>query len=300
MNPHEQLEQLRRSDGALALRRILEQLLKPGMRVLDAGCGVGLFALWAARAGAAVVAVDLGQTHLARRLAEANRLADRVRWVRGDLWRMQRDDLGAPFDLILPPRCEGDPRRDEGALRLAAQVIDRFLAPAGRVLPNRVTLRATPLEWAAQDHPSRQRELRSELTALRGRLGLAFEPLLEELAQHPDPRWLPPRRADGGLERSGARLLGRATDVHRLDVTRRVDPLPKALTLAIGSPGTLSSVLFSETLLFGDDVLSEHESLGWLAEPVRVEPGERISLSLDETWREANTLALALHEKTAR
>src|SRR5574338_233448 len=98
MNPHEQLERLRRSDGLLALRRILEQVVRPGMRVLDAGCGMGLCALWAARAGASVVAVDLGPTHLARRLAEANRLADHVRWVRGDLWRLQRDDLGAPFD----------------------------------------------------------------------------------------------------------------------------------------------------------------------------------------------------------
>ena len=61
MNPHEQLEQLRSSDGALGLRRILEQILRPGLRVLDAGCGVGLYALWAARAGATVVAVDLGQ-----------------------------------------------------------------------------------------------------------------------------------------------------------------------------------------------------------------------------------------------
>ena len=276
-----------------------EQLVRPGMRVLDAGCGLGLYALWAARAGASVVAVDLGQTHLARRLAEANRLADHVRWVRGDLWRLQRDDLGAAFDLILPPRCEGDPRRDEAALRLSAQIVDRFLAPAGRVLPNRVTLRAVPLEWPAQDHPTHQRELRNELGALRGRLGLAFDPLLDELAHHPDPRWLPARRADGTLERAGARQLGRPSDVHRLDVTRNLESFPKSFTLSIGSPGTLGSVLFTETLAFGDDVISEHESLGWLAEPVRVEPGERVALSLDDTWRELNTLALALHEKSA-
>jgi len=300
MNPHEQLESLRRGDGALALRRILEQLVRPGMRVLDAGCGVGLYALWAARAGASVVAVDLGQTHLARRLAEANRLADHVRWVRGDLWRLQRDDLGAPFDLILPPRCEGDPRRDEATLRLSAQIVDRFLAPGGRVLPNRVLLRAVPLEWAAQDHPSRLREVRNELAGLRGRLGLAFDPLLDELTLHPDPRWLPARRADGTLERAGARQLGRATDLCRLDVTRNAESLPKSFTVAIGSPGTLGSVLFTQTLAFGDDVIAEHESLSWLAEPLRVEPGERVALALDDNWREGNTLALGLHEKNAR
>lgn len=300
MNPHEQLEHLRRGDGALALRRILEQIVRPGLRVLDAGCGLGLYALWAARAGASVVAVDLGQTHLARRLAETNRLGDHVRWVRGDLWRLQRDDLGAPFDLILPPRCEGDPRRDEATLRLSAQIVDRFLAPGGRVLPNRVLLRAVPLEWAAQDHPTHQRELRNELAALRGRLGLTFDPLLDELAHHPDPRWLPARRADGTIERAGARQLGRATDVHRIDVTRNADAFPKSFALAIGSPGTLGSVLFTQTLAFGDDVIAEHESLAWLAEPLRVEPGERVALSLDDGWRELNTLALGLHERNPR
>jgi SAM-dependent methyltransferase len=300
MNPHEQLDILRRADGAPELRRILERIVRPGMRVLDAGCGVGVFALWAARAGASVVAVDIGQTQLARRLAEANRVADHVRWVRGDLWRLQRDDLGAPFDLIVTPRCEGDPRRDEVTLRLGAQLIDRFLAPGGRALPDRVVTRATAVEWPEQDHPTRVRELRSAVEALRGRYGLAFEPLLEDLSREPDPRWLPARGRDGRLERPGARLLGRATDLHRLDVGRHFERLPKSVTLQIASPGTLSAVLFTQTLSVGDDVVGEAESLGWLAEPLRVEPGERVALSLDDAWRERNTLGLALHELTPR
>lgn len=295
MNPHEQLEILRRADGALALRRILERVVRPGMRVLDAGCGVGVCALWAARAGASVVAVDLGQTQLSRRLAEANRVADHVRWVRGDLSRLQRDDLGAPFDLIVTPRLAGDPRRDEGALRLTAQLVDRFLAPSGRALPDRVVTRAVPVEWAAQDHPTRVRELRAELEALRGRYGLAFEPLLDEL-RPPHPAWLPERGVDGRLERAGARLLGRASDVHRLEIARHFEPLPKSVTLHVASPGTLSGVLFTQVVSFGDDVVAESESLGWLAEPVKVEPGERVALSLDEAWRETNALGLALHE----
>jgi len=300
LNAHEQLDILRRADGSLALRRILERIVKPGMRVLDAGCGVGVLALWAARAGATVVAVDSGQTQLARRLAEANRLADHVRWVRGDLSRLQKDDLGAPFDLIVAPRCEGDPRRDEAALRLSAQLMDRFLAPGGRAIPDKVVTRATPLDWAEQDHPTRVRELRAEVEALRGRYGLVFEPLLEDLGRQPDPTWLPQRRRDGRLERSGARLLGRANDTHKLELGRVFEPLPKSVTLQIASPGTLTAVMFTQVLSFGDDVVGESESLAWLAEPVRVEPGERVALSLDETWRETNTLGLALHELNPR
>jgi SAM-dependent methyltransferase len=300
MNAHDQLEFLRRADGALALRRVLERIVRPGMRVLDAGCGVGVLALWAARAGASVVAVDLGQTQLARRLAEANRVADHVRWVRGDLARLQRDDLGAPFDLIVAPRCEGDPRRDEATLRLTAQLMDRFLAPGGRAIPDKVVTRASALEWAAQDHPTRLREQHAEVESLRGRYGLAFEPLLEDLASQPNPAWLPKRRSDGRLEREGARVLGRATDLYRLDVGAAFEPLPKAVTLQIASPGTLTAVLFTQSVSFGDDVVSEQESLGWLAEPVAVEPGERIALSLDDRWRQTNALGLALHERNPR
>jgi len=300
LNAHEQLEFLRRADGSLALRRVLERLVRPGMRVLDAGCGVGVLALWAARAGASVVAVDMGQTQLARRLAEANRLADHVRWVRGDLWRLQRDDLGAPFDVIVTPRCEGDPRRDEVTLRLGAQLIDRFLAPGGRTIPDRVLTRAAPLDWPEQDHPTRMREQRAEVDALRGRYGLAFEPMLEELLHLPNPAWLPARRPDGRLERASARLLGRPIDLHRLELGRVFDALPKSVTLPIASPGNLTAVLFTQVVSFGEDVVGECESLGWLAEPMRVEPGERVALSLDDGWRETNTLGLALHERNAR
>jgi len=296
MSPHESLEVLRHADTPLALRRILERVVRPGMRVLDAGCGVGISALWAARAGATVVAVDLGQTQLARRLAEANRVADHVRWVRGDLARLQRDDLGAPFDLVIAPRCEGDLRRDESTLRLTAQLLERFLAPNGRVVPDRISARACAVEWPEQDLPTRLRELRSEVEALRGRYGLVFEPLLEDLGRPPDPAWFPAHAPDGRLARDGARLLGRPSEFYRLDAGRSLEPLPKSLTLQVASPGTLTGVLFTLSLAFGDDVFSERESLGWIAEPLRVEPGERVSLSLDARWRETYALGLALHE----
>ncbi|HTO68234.1 MAG TPA: methyltransferase domain-containing protein [Myxococcota bacterium] len=299
MNPHEQLEVLRHADAPLALRRILERSVRPGMRVLDAGCGVGVAALWAARAGAQVVAVDLGQTQLARRLAEANRVADHVRWVRGDLARLQRDDLGAQFDLIVAPRCEGDLRHDEGVMRLIAQLVERFLAPGGRLLPDCITTRACALEWNEQDLPSRLREVRTEIEALRGRFGLAFEPLLEDLGRPPNPRWFPERRDDGRLARDGARLLGRAEELHRLEAGRGFEPLPKSARVQIASPGTLTGVLFTQSLSFGDDVFAEHESLAWVAEPLRVEPGERVSFALDARWRETNALGLALHEQNA-
>jgi len=106
----------------------------------------------------------------------------------------------------------------------------------------------------------------------------------------------PAHAPDGRLARDGARLLGRPSEFYRLDAGRSLEPLPKSLTLQVASPGTLTGVLFTLSLAFGDDVFSERESLGWIAEPLRVEPGERVSLSLDARWRETNALGLALHE----
>lgn len=79
-------------------------LVKPGMRVLDLGCGTGVVGLLAQRAGAQVVAVDVE----ARAVAAA--LVNGLRDVRqGDLFAPVGDQR---FDLIAfnPPYLEGPPR----------------------------------------------------------------------------------------------------------------------------------------------------------------------------------------------
>ena len=71
-----------------------------GLRVLDAGCGVGQLAVEAARRGAEVVAIDISPTlvGIARdRAREAGPLPGRIDWRTGD---MLGDDLGA-FDHVV-------------------------------------------------------------------------------------------------------------------------------------------------------------------------------------------------------
>ena len=66
------------------LHRLLLGLVRPGMRVLDAGCRLGTFSIPAASLGAEVVAVDASPSRadLVRRSAERNRL-DAVHVVHG-------------------------------------------------------------------------------------------------------------------------------------------------------------------------------------------------------------------------
>lgn len=72
--------------------------LAPGT-ALELGCGEGGDALWLARRGWTVTALDISATALAVGAAEAERtgLADRIRWVQADLSTWQPS---AEFDLV--------------------------------------------------------------------------------------------------------------------------------------------------------------------------------------------------------
>ncbi len=82
----------------LALGRWLE--VRPGMRVLDVGCGIGRWSCRLAAQGARVTGVDLSPTMIAQaaRRAAACGVAARCRFLAQDLAALEVD---GPFDLIL-------------------------------------------------------------------------------------------------------------------------------------------------------------------------------------------------------
>ena len=86
-----------------ALERYTRERLD-GKRVLDFGCGPGLFARLMAREGASVLGVDTNEEHLetARRLVEDDGVADRAEFRVLELPPEKTlDALGEKFDLIL-------------------------------------------------------------------------------------------------------------------------------------------------------------------------------------------------------
>ena len=74
--------------------------LRPGSRLLDAGCGSGQFALAFAERGCHVVGIDLSPAMIARAHAHAaeRSVAGSVTWREGDLTRLA--DADAAFDAI--------------------------------------------------------------------------------------------------------------------------------------------------------------------------------------------------------
>lgn len=124
------------------LGQTLAAQVRPGQRVLDLGTGSGVGAVFAARGGAQVVAVDISPA--AVRCARANvllhDLEERVEVRTGDLFAPVR---GERFDWVSfnPPYFRGAPRsaldrawRSEDALERFAAGLTNVLAPDGQGL----------------------------------------------------------------------------------------------------------------------------------------------------------------------
>lgn len=116
-----------------AFRRAIEATVRPGDRVLDLGTGLGTYAFFAARAGAArVYAVD-GEpiVHVARAVAEANGLRDRVEFFRG---RIPDLALPTPVDVVV---FEDFPTRllEPRVFLLYRDLHRGILAPDARAVP---------------------------------------------------------------------------------------------------------------------------------------------------------------------
>lgn len=129
--------------GEFMVRELEKLALPAGARVLDLGTGSGVGAVFSARRGASVTAVDINPeaVRCARMNALLNKLEDKIEVHQGDLFSPLPD--GQRFDLILfnPPFHRGRPsdgldhawRGEDVFERFTAELRDRLTA-AGRAL----------------------------------------------------------------------------------------------------------------------------------------------------------------------
>jgi type I protein arginine methyltransferase len=122
----------------------ISRAVRPGDVVVDIGCGPGIFALLACRAGARrVYAIDGGDIiHLARRLAAANGFADRIEFLHGDSRQIQLPELA---DVVVSDVRGALPLFDDALLTVEDARV-RFLKEGGAQIPQRDALYAAVVE----------------------------------------------------------------------------------------------------------------------------------------------------------
>jgi protein arginine N-methyltransferase 1 len=122
----------------------IQRAVRPGDVVVDLGCGPGIFALLACRAGAkCVYAIDAGEViHFARQLAAANGFADRIEFIHGDSRKMQLAERAN----VLVSDVRGALPLFGDALPSIEDARERFLVNGGVQIPERDSIYAALVE----------------------------------------------------------------------------------------------------------------------------------------------------------
>jgi cyclopropane fatty-acyl-phospholipid synthase-like methyltransferase len=108
--------------------------MPPG-RALDLGCGTGTNCLYLARNGWLATGIDFAAPAIGRakqKARAAGKLPGAVRFIRGDVTRMDRLPIGAPCSLILDLGCFHGIAEDRRSAYAAG--VTRFAAPGALFL----------------------------------------------------------------------------------------------------------------------------------------------------------------------
>jgi protein arginine N-methyltransferase 1 len=130
-----------------AFQEAVDLHVAPGDVVLDLGCGIGLLACLAARAGASrVYAIEEGPiAEVAQQFIFENGCGDHVVMTRGLSTAIE---LPERVDLVISETI-GNMGFDEGIVEWIDDAHDRFLKPGGRVIPRRVDTLVAAVEIPA-------------------------------------------------------------------------------------------------------------------------------------------------------
>lgn len=154
----------------------IRQVVRSGDRVVDLGAGLGILGFLALKAGAAhVYALEKSDSiELARAVAAANGLSDRVTFFHGN----SRDfSLDEPADLLLSETL-GSFGVEENTLDFTLDARRRLLKPDGRLLPRALRL------WLA---PACHEGAKAKVEFWRSIQGLDFSPAIDELVSRMAP-----------------------------------------------------------------------------------------------------------------
>ena len=104
----------------------------PHGKALDIGCGTGDAAIYLARAGWHVTAIDFVERALERARAKTTAAGVDVRYLRADVTKLAASEVGRGFDLALDGGCLHG--LEDGARDAYIREVSAAVAPGGRLL----------------------------------------------------------------------------------------------------------------------------------------------------------------------
>lgn len=292
MNVGHHVNLLWRFDRGLSLKESIFAAVKQGDIVVDAGCGMGLLSLWAAKAGAGkIFAVDSADVSVAMAVAKENGLADRIEFIKGDLLDFELPE-GDRADVLLAMLYFNDMRRDEAQTALTYKVRNKVLHSKGRQLPDRVVYTGYAVEWPSQDINTRLLDIDRKIRTMEQRYGIALGTLAEAAKQVPDASWFPVRQSSGLLERGDARFLSDGKPFAKIDYNMPFEGYPERFRTTILQSGVCNAIVFEQNLYVGERLVFSNESVSWVRNPISVDAGAELQFVLDDEWRNTNIAAL--------
>jgi len=304
---------LLRIDRTLLIREAINRTVKPGDRVLDAGCGTGLLSLLSIEAGAKeVLAVDRDHVSLAKELVRENRADGQIKVIEGDLSTLlHKGEISGKFDLLLTFLYTNHIIADEGRSFLIDDLLHNVGSDDCAIIPSKVVYRAVACDWPQFDASSEIGDLRRMISGLEHRYSLKFDSLFNSVASevhfsrsrpniHEDYGWMP--GSAGGAyryQRGSGRFLSDEVLVTSIGYGKenRFKGLPKKFELKLSRPGTLTGMMWIQELWFEDLLIWVSESFSPVSAPIGVRQNDKVTAHLDESWRNTNVLPVSLVEK---
>jgi predicted O-methyltransferase YrrM len=125
------------------LYKAIKKRVKPGTHFLDIGAGTGVWAILAAKLGAErVVAVEIEEAliPILYKHAQENGVAQKIEIIHGHSDHVK---LKGKFDVIVSELFGGD-ALGESTVKSFVSLRERFLAPGGTLIPNKLQMLAAP------------------------------------------------------------------------------------------------------------------------------------------------------------
>lgn len=266
--------------------------VRPGDVVLDIGCGAGLTAMLAARAGAKHVYTCEQQpliAEAARRVIADNGLSDRItvlaKWSHDIVIGA---DMPEPADVVISEIVD-TVLLGEGALATLTHAMAALAKPGARAVPEHGTLVAQLVQCDGLMNQWRPQQAEGfDLSAFHRFARVA-------------------QITPGDFAASGMQPLGPETQLFRFDFTRPgIDPGCITRELACDRSGTMQAVLVSFTMQLAagiavDNGLASDGHWGRTAflldQPRQAIPGGRVTVTAQH---DAAHLSLSVHDQTAR